>query len=116
MLVAFYKRFPRARSHWREGTTALVLSKPEPAWLTDGALLFLVRFAVRKGRPYKQRLTSSANRLVERRVDVTLYSVDRYEYAVVHWTHNAADPEIISNYDSKVKAAQALEAEIAERA
>lgn len=116
MLTAFYRRFPRARSHWREGSTALVLNKPAPAWLTDGALLFLVRFAIRKGRPYKQRVTSRTNRLVERRVDVTLYSVERYEYAVVHWTNNAADPEMLSNHATKEQSAQALEAEIVERA
>lgn len=102
---AFYKRFPRAISHWRPGTTALIL---EPViWLEDGELLMLVRFAIRKGRPYPKMVASAKNRLVQRKCNFTLYTVDRYEYAVVYWESTNVAPQIVERCDKQADAIKA---------
>lgn len=102
---AFYKRFPRVISQWKPGTTALILSPV--LWLLDGDMVMTVRFAIRKGRSYPRMIPSPKNRLVERKCNFTLYSVDRYEYAVVYWEGQTKAPEILERHDKQTKATKA---------
>lgn len=101
----FYKRFPRTVSKWKAGTTALILSPV--IWLDNGELLLVVRFAIRKGRQYPKMVASSKNRLTRRKCIFTLYSVDRYEYAVVYWESTNVAPQIVERCDKQADAIKA---------
>lgn len=115
MADEFYKRFPRQRSSYRPGATALILADPQPAWLVNGDMLLAVRFAVRVARTYRHGKVDKLNRLKYRVTYDTRYSVERYEYAVVYWSETNADPVIVSAHADKDAAAQELEREIVER-
>lgn len=111
MVDRFKKLYPPRISKIKPGSAALVLNRPRPVALMDGAWLFAVRFTIRKGRSYKQRVTKRGQRLTYRWVHCTLYTVDRYEYAVFYWFDTSKPPDMLGQFETITEAEKLLEAE-----
>lgn len=104
MAERFFKHYPPRFSQIKPGSPALVLNVPRPAALADGAWLFVVRFTIRKGRPYRKRVTKRGQRLTWKWVHCTLYTVHRYEYAVFYWFDLSNPPEMLGQFETIAEA------------